>query len=208
MKKFERQAPETRKKEIKEAAAGLFVEKGFLKTTMEDIVERISLSKGGLYRLYPSSSAILSDIIIDGMRVRNAFYVERVEQELSQGRPFTLETMTTMICDSLLLKPDISTLYVEFLIAKKRIPELENLYKEICKISSEETMELIKNHELDKFIPEIHGLFDLLTELMNTAILGLCILNLKKTFEENKQFISSFMADLLSKVKLDKYPSV
>ena len=38
-----------RKKEIMEAAKSVFLEKGFEKTTMEDIIAETSLSKGGFY---------------------------------------------------------------------------------------------------------------------------------------------------------------
>ncbi|MDU6784451.1 MAG: TetR/AcrR family transcriptional regulator, partial [Peptoniphilus harei] len=45
---------EKRKLEILEAAMKCFLEKGFQNTTMEDVIEKVSLSKGGVYYHYGS----------------------------------------------------------------------------------------------------------------------------------------------------------
>ena len=43
-----------RKNQILEAAFKVFIDKGYSKTTMDDIVERSGLSKGALYHYYKS----------------------------------------------------------------------------------------------------------------------------------------------------------
>ena len=51
---------EKRKLEILEAAKKCFLEKGFQNTTMEDVIEKVSLSKGGVYYHYSSTYETVS----------------------------------------------------------------------------------------------------------------------------------------------------
>ena len=44
-----RLSKEERKKEIMQSAAKVIIEKGFSKTTMEDIIAGTTMSKGGVY---------------------------------------------------------------------------------------------------------------------------------------------------------------
>ena len=177
MKKFQRLPPEKRKEEICIAAIELFNEKGFSKTTMENIVERVSLSKGGVYRLYPSTSAILKDLIINGMHLRNAFYEECVKQRIAKGEKLDLEFIVSMVADSLLMYPQISSVYVEFLLEKRRNEDLQTLFDEITNKTVEETTELIKNCGADDILLN-ENILSRLTQLMNSAVLSMHILNL------------------------------
>ncbi len=54
---------EERTQEILDAATDVFLEKGFKQTTMEDIIRRTSLSKGGFYYYYKSTREILLDVM-------------------------------------------------------------------------------------------------------------------------------------------------
>ena len=176
MKKFERLSPEQRKMEIRRAAMTLFLQKGFRATTMENIVSRVSLSKGGVYRLYGSTEAILEDLILEGMRLRNAYYAEEI-QKLSR-KDLTLRKIVTVVADSLLIHEDFSRVYVEFLWEKQRSPRLEALYRHICQVSVEETTELILSCGAEKILLEDESRIGKLTDLMNTAILGIRVLGL------------------------------
>ena len=52
-----------RKNQILEAAFKVFVDKGYSKTTMDDIVERSGLSKGALYHYYKSKKDLFLSLI-------------------------------------------------------------------------------------------------------------------------------------------------
>ena len=204
MKKFDRLPPEKRKEEIKNAAVGLFIEKGFAATTMENIVERISLSKGGLYRIYPSLTAILSDIIIDGMRKRNEWYVERITEEVKKGEKITMQFMAELICESLLIFPEMSAVYVEFLCEKRRNKDLQNIYPKIVETAIEETSVLINEFGADEFFAEGRFPFELITDIMDTAILGISILDLHEPFEKNKKILSEVIVDIIKRMSIQK----
>ena len=195
MKKFDRLSPEQRKQEIQTAALALFQQKGFAGTTMENIVQQVTLSKGGVYRIYPSTQAILEDLILGGMRLRNAYYEQRVSREMGEGRPLTLAFLVEMIGDSLLLYPEISGIYAEFLWEKQRNPRLEALYQQILRATVEETDALIRKYGAQTLLRP--GVLERLTELMNGAVLSLRVLGLEAQFEENKSRICEAILRIL-----------
>lgn len=200
MKKFERRPIDQRKQEIKDAALKIFIDKGFMNTTMENIIANVSLSKGGVYRIYPSMNAILYDLIIDGMHFRNEFYKQRIKT-LDQ---ITIDDLARMICDSLLIKPELSAIYVEFLIAKKYDQKLEDLYQMIAHTTREETMRSIEELYID--ILSINDLM-VLEDLMNAAILSITTLNLQDPFLQNKDMIVSILTTFLTQRKDEPYES-
>lgn len=178
MKKFKRLPAQTRKKEIQQAALQLFIEKGFANTTMENIVANVSLSKGGVYRIYGSTLDILKDLIIAGMHLRNEFYQERIRSKQLISLDYAIET----IVESLFLYPDISKLYVEFLWEKQRNAELESLYQEICKQSIIDTTFLLKLYDIEIDEKKLEDV----TNFMNATILSLHTLHLFDELKEHK----------------------
>ncbi len=50
--------PDVRKKEILDAAVGLFSEKGYEKTSMADIAEKVGVAQGLCYRYFPSKEIL------------------------------------------------------------------------------------------------------------------------------------------------------
>ena len=195
MKKFERLPAEERKAEIMAAALELFSKKGFSSTTMENIVDEVTLSKGGVYRLYPSTLAILSDLIMGGMHMRNAYYAGRVAEESGAGRPITLEFIVGMVTDSLMMAPEVSNLWSEFLWEKRRKPELEALYLEIEKKSIEETVALIESTGASDALEDGALTLGRLTEIMNAFTLGLSILGWK---EDSPEFRSKLKEAIMA----------
>ncbi len=58
---------EARPSELTAAALGLFVEKGYAATRLEDIAERASVSKGTLYLYFDSKEALFKAVIREGL---------------------------------------------------------------------------------------------------------------------------------------------
>ena len=170
---------------------GLFLEKGFRATTMENIVSRVTLSKGGVYRLYPSTEAILQDLILEGMRLRNQFYADQAEQY----QHLTLKDVIRMVVESLLVQEEFSRIYVEFLWEKQRSPSLEALYQQICQVSMEETKTLIRSCGAEELLLADEGCLERLTDLMNTAILGIRVLGLD--FAGNREKITEAIFQMM-----------
>lgn len=197
MKKFDRLPLEKRKEEIQAAALEVFGQKGFAATTMENIVEKVSLSKGGVYRIYSSTAEILSDLMITGMHLRNTFYVERVKKETGEGRQLTLPFLVEMIGDSLLLYPEFSGIYVEFLWEKQRNPKLQECYRKICETTIQETTALIREYGAGELLLADQATLQKLTELMNATILSLHVLDLREHFEDHRKQICEAITMIL-----------
>lgn len=196
-RRYERLPVEERKKEIMEAATRLFIENGFEGTTMESVVKNVSLSKGGVYRIYPSTTEILKDIISEGLIKRNQYYENHMLNEIAEGREITVPYMVKLIGNSLRIDPEVSAVYVEFLLAKRRSPQLEELYRELYEASVKSTTEII-----DKFCPG--ALLKInqesrqkLTEFFNAAVIGIHVLNISRDDDESRLKICEKIAELI-----------
>lgn len=200
MAQFKRLPPAVRKQEIQEiqeAAINLFLEKGFCATTMENIIERVSLSKGGVYRIYPSTIEILSDIMRNGMSMRNQYYKDQVEALREKGR-IDVNTIIDIIYEGMFLYPEIATLYVEFLIEKRRNNKLELLYQEICQETKTQTWTLIQQVAPTALSFFNEHSFEALTYLMNTFILGMIVLPEQDRPMEFKKLYSNALLEILN----------
>ena len=197
MKKFDRLPPEQRKEEIQMAALALFHRKGFSRTTMENIVGQVSLSKGGVYRIYGSTTEILKDLILKGMRLRNAYYGQQAQKHLEAGEKLSLPMLVEIITDSLILYPEYAGIYVEFLWEKRRNPELELLYEQICRTSVEETGALIRKVGADDLLMLEPGRLQQMTNLMNGAVLSVYTLHLEQQYQQQKKKITEAILCML-----------
>lgn len=68
---YQRHSREERLREIQLGALEVFLKKGYRNSTMEDIIENTSLSKGGFYHYYKNKE----DILIDLIRMKNFNYL-------------------------------------------------------------------------------------------------------------------------------------
>ena len=64
---------------VLEAAASLFIRKGYEETTMQDIMEESGLSKGAIYHHFAGKQEILSTMIADAQMKVNTFFQEMEE---------------------------------------------------------------------------------------------------------------------------------
>ena len=71
------------KEDILEAAAGIFGEKGFDATSMQDIAEAVNLQKASLYYHFDSKQEILADILDHALDIINLTLEEVIAQPLS-----------------------------------------------------------------------------------------------------------------------------
>ena len=73
---------ELRKESIIKTAERLFFERGYDETSIQDILDALSISKGGFYHYFESKIALLEEIC----RQRSAREIERIRMELFSGR--------------------------------------------------------------------------------------------------------------------------
>lgn len=73
---------EMRKDSIIRTAEELFFEKGYAETSIQDILDVLSISKGGFYHYFDSKNALLEEIC----RQRSSRDMERIRAELFSGK--------------------------------------------------------------------------------------------------------------------------
>ena len=135
---------------------------------------------------------------VEGMRLRNDYYAARVEENAAAGRALTLPVLVEMIGDSLLLYPDYSAIYVEFLLEKRRNPELEAVYQQVCAAGMEETAALIHRCGAESLLSADPEMLARLTDLMNAAVLSLHVLHLEQTFTAHRAELNGAIVRLLT----------
>ena len=82
-----------KKNSILETAEKLFFEKGYEQTSIQDILDVLSLSKGGFYHHFPSKEAILEEICV--LRVESRF--ARLGMELYGNRISPIEKLNLLL---------------------------------------------------------------------------------------------------------------
>lgn len=177
-----RLSPEKRKEEIKNAAMKLFTEKGFSHTTMENIINETGLSKGGFYHYYNSTSDILYDLMKDGIEYRN----QVIKSKIGEFKNDEIEFMAERFYEKIVDDNPYMGIYIEFLLLKSKNPKLESLFK----ILKEKTRK-----ELFSFFEKLPNSFiddekyTMLTDFINSLILGAGVLDARKGFIKNRTLI-------------------
>lgn len=177
-----RLSPEKRKEEIKNAAMKLFMEKGFSHTTMENIINETGLSKGGFYHYYNSTSDILYDLMKDGIEYRN----QVIKSKIGEFKNDEIEFMAERFYEKIVDDNPYMGIYIEFLLLKSKNPRLKTLFK----ILKEKTRK-----ELFSFFEKLPNSFiddekyTMLTDFINSLILGAGVLDARKGFIKNRTLI-------------------
>lgn len=84
---------EMRKMEILKVAEKLFFEKGYEETSIQDILDVLSISKGGFYHYFESKIALLEEI--SKQHAEHAF--ERIRMELMTGKFSPIQKMNLLL---------------------------------------------------------------------------------------------------------------
>ncbi|XVG98791.1 TetR/AcrR family transcriptional regulator [Eubacteriales bacterium KG127] len=176
-----------RKKEIMDSASKVIVEKGFEKTTMEEIIAGTTLSKGGVYHYYGSVVEIFKDIMLYGIEYRNEIIRENLaksQKNITKG--FMAKELVKKIIDDNPYMP----LYIELLIAKRRNPELNELMVELQEQTKERFKVIFGDSSKWLFNPDM---FQLVTDFINAMILGSNVLEARENFKENRNLLEKML---------------
>ena len=180
-----------RKKEIMTSAANVILEKGFEKTTMDEIIAHTSLSKGGVYHYYGSIVDIFKDIMISGIEYRNNI----IKEHLSNQQKITDKFMAHEIVSKMIDDNSYMPLYTEFLIAKKRNPELNSLMTELQNHTKQRLEKILS--EIPNWISNSEK-FQLVTDFMNAIIIASNILGARETFKQNRNILESLLINIFT----------
>lgn len=184
-----------RKNEIMNAAVEAICKKGLEKTTMEDIIAKTTLSKGGVYHYYKNVLEIFRDIMLFGIEYRNEIIKENLKYcKKGYEKQFIAKQMVDKVLDDNPYMP----LYVELLRNKKRNPELNKLMIEL----QEKTRERISSEFSDIIGCSMNiKVFKLLTDFMNSIIMSVDLLDTRESFKEHRELLEHMFLLILENGK-------
>lgn len=140
---------EERKKQIKEVALIIFIEKGLVKTTMDDIVEKTGISKGGIYHHYSNKEEIFLELIKDSMIDRKRLVIEYINNNKEMSRE---DLIINMLLDKILDKNPYKTIYSIFLTEIRTNKTLTDLYNRIYTETKDEFIQFCITENLPEYI--------------------------------------------------------
>ena len=178
-----------RKKQIRQAAMKVFLDKGFRNTVMNDIMEATGLSRGGLYHHYGSTYEILYDIMVEGNKYREKIIYDEMNKTIQDFS----EVLSEIILEKMLYQSDYVSIYVMFLQELNHDDKLKDLYKKLKKSSSDSILMLFD----EDVRGELSEAIELITDLINTFILGCEVLNARENFVNNKLVLKKMIGIIL-----------
>ena len=84
---------ELKRSSILKAAEMLFFERGYDRTSVQDILDALSLSKGGFYHHFPSKEAVLEEICVNRISAR----LDRLGMDLFANRPRPIDRLNLLL---------------------------------------------------------------------------------------------------------------
>lgn len=178
-----------RKKQIRQAAIKVFLDKGFRNTVMNDIMEATGLSRGGLYHHYGSTHEILYDIMVEGNKYREKI----IYDEMNKTSQDFSEVLSEIILGKMLYQSDYVSIYAMFLQELNHDDKLKDLYKKLKKSSSDSILMLFD----EDVRGELSEAIELITDFINTFILGCEVLNARENFVKNKLALKKMIGIIL-----------
>jgi AcrR family transcriptional regulator len=96
--------PEERRREIISASRSLFLDQGYEKTTMQDIMTKLQIAKGTTYHYFKSKEELLDAVVAEMVDE----YIDAVEKSLRECKGNAFEKMQTIVKAGRVVSPSTS----------------------------------------------------------------------------------------------------
>ncbi len=195
MGKFQRKSKEERMQEIRNSAIKVFVKKGYRNTTMEDIINETTLSKGGFYRYYKNKK----DILIDIMRLGNQHRLNKFKKLYNDIAEKTSlnKVMLNFTLNKLFDEKPFVDLYVMFISEIIYDESIKELFYEIEKESFNNVIDLIKDNYSSDEIKYFQNNYVFFSRIMNGMLFIDEIFKEQNVFYENEEKIKKIFEDII-----------
>ena len=157
---------EDRRKQIKEVALKLFTDKGYAKTTMDEIIQECGISKGGMYHHFANKEEIFVELLKDGGEYRQNIVLKYMKGSFKSRDEKLIDSLLDKVLD---VNP-YKKLYIVFLIEMQSNPAFKELFEKIYDKSLENFIKFCKEEGLDEYISISNKEF---TFLLNSLYVGM-----------------------------------
>lgn len=178
--------------EIKQAACDVFLTYGLQQATMEAIIAKTSLSKGGVYHYYTHIYDILYDLMIDGnesrIEIMKSFLKKHPLPDDSSER---ITFMTKLLLDKVMTDDPLSKIYVMFVLGAQTDPELLTRYERLvaeCLIDLKDFFRT-QCHATKQYLSCLHGM----THLINMFICSNHFLGAKSYWQAHQETLFAML---------------
>ena len=185
--------PKERKKFIRQGAKKVFLKKGFRNTTMEDVIDEVQMSKGGVYHYYKSTWEMLHDLLMDGNQYRIDLAGDFAKLHRMRN---PLEVLVEAIVQKITDENEYKSIYAMFLIEAKENPELARLEKQLKADSMNQVREVFIENNMEEYLELINE--DLVIFLDSFIVAGE-LLHLHEDYQRNKSFIKDCVLQWVEK---------
>ncbi len=185
---------EERQKEIFDAAIKVFLEKGYRNTTMEDVINETSLSKGGFYYHYSNTKDILLDIMKFG---KYEFFEKNIELEKNLSKEEICDVLTRGILEKILDESPEKKLYLMFAYEILYDPDFEKIYLKLEKESFDVIDETLHG-KLSGDAEKIKEKKLYLSRMVNALLFTQILFTDKSVFKNNPEKLYAIFYEIFS----------
>lgn len=161
-----RLSKEKRRKQIKDVALELFVNKGYAKTTMDEIVQAVGISKGGMYHHFAGKEEIFLELLQDGSEYRKNIVLEYMKESPKSRSEKLIDSLLDKILD---VNP-YKKLYTVFLIEMQNNENFKQLFEKVYDKGVDDFVKFCKKERLEEYIDISNREFIF---LMNSLYVGI-----------------------------------
>ena len=184
-----RLSKEKRREQIKEVALKLFIENGYSKTTMDEIVQGVGISKGGMYHHFSNKEEIFLELLKDGRQYRKSIVLDYMKD----GKLDRKEKIIDILLDKILDKNPYKDLYTIFLIELQGNDRFKLLFEKIYDESLDDFVEFCKKEGLEEYIVISNREFTFFINCLYTGIYLFDNIDIIKLKEMLKTMLKAYL---------------
>ena len=198
MAKFIRKSRKERRSEILAAALKVFLKKGYRQTTMEDIINETTLSKGGVYYHFGSTKEIFFAIFHENSQEKIDFMKE-MKKSAADQKNFTTR-LANHLTERVFEKSEKRQLYLmgvcESFADQEFLECLNKLEKTYVKSLAKHFQSIFGGNDIQKIEKKL--LF--LGKIYHSLVISCNLFKQEELYQKNKAYITNLFAEILADV--------
>ncbi|PAB56918.1 TetR/AcrR family transcriptional regulator [Anaeromicrobium sediminis] len=203
MAKFQRKTRQERVEEIKKGALEVFLKKGYKNTTMEDVIDNTSLSKGGVYNYFGSTKEILVAIMKDGNNISKQRVIKKGINSV-KSKDELCKVLAEAAVEKITAELPEKNLYLMFAYEMIYEPQFEQIHMELEKDFYREIGRTIeKEHPFFK-VKEYKDEKAFISRVISGLVFANTLFKDKTIFQNHKEYLYKMLEDLFKELIVEE----